>query len=490
MSILCLSPRTYTPNAFISKWKTDNAGTSTSTRITIPTTPGGRYNCQVDWGDGTISNITTYNDPAWTHTYSVASVYTIKILGVFEGIQFNNTGDKLKLLNIAQWGTKFRLGTNETGYFSGCSNLTITATDVLDLSRTTTLAQAFTNCSSITTIPNINSWNVSAITSMANMFSGTSFNQSLDRWNVSACTTFSSMFSGNTAFNSSVDGWTFSSSVTSYNNMFNGATAYNQSMNNWVLPTTGSGYLMNSMFQGAAAFNGHIASWNTSKCTSMASMFRSCPFDQDISAWNTSAVATFSFMFANNTAFNRNIDAWNVSAATNFASMFSGAASYNKSMNSWNLPTTGSGYSMSAMFDAATAFNGDISSWNTIKCTNMSSMFSNSSFNRNIGAWNVTSVTNMSAMFSGNNGFSQNIGAWIPSALTSASNMFLNNTSLGKANYNALLAGWGVSTTASSVPFHGGNNTYDATTGGNNGIAGKLYLTETKLWPIIDGGVS
>ena len=104
---------------FVSSWKTDNAGTSSSTQITIPTVSTGTYNCVVYWGDGNSSTITTYNDAAWTHTYSGAATYTVTISNTFAGIKFNNGGDRLKLLGISQWGRLFRIGTNEAFYFYG-----------------------------------------------------------------------------------------------------------------------------------------------------------------------------------------------------------------------------------------------------------------------------------------------------------------------------------------------------------------------------------
>lgn len=62
-------------NCFITTWKTNNAGVSSSTQITIPTSATGTYNCIVDYGDGNIaSNMITYNDARWTHTYSVAGI--------------------------------------------------------------------------------------------------------------------------------------------------------------------------------------------------------------------------------------------------------------------------------------------------------------------------------------------------------------------------------------------------------------------------------
>jgi phosphate transport system substrate-binding protein len=50
--------------AFISTWKTDNTttGSSTATQVRLPLESTGTYNFTLDWGDGSTSTITTWND--------------------------------------------------------------------------------------------------------------------------------------------------------------------------------------------------------------------------------------------------------------------------------------------------------------------------------------------------------------------------------------------------------------------------------------------
>lgn len=82
-------------------WKTDNAGTSNSTSITIPTTGSG-YNYSVDWNnDGTFDE--TGLTANVTHDFGTAGTYTIRITGSFPRIYFNNGGDRLKILSVNQW---------------------------------------------------------------------------------------------------------------------------------------------------------------------------------------------------------------------------------------------------------------------------------------------------------------------------------------------------------------------------------------------------
>ena len=136
-------------DAFISLWDTRNTstGSSNSDQIAIPTTATGSYACTIDWGDSSTSAITAYNDAALTHTYTTAGEYTIIITGTFEGFQFDNTNDRLKVLNISQFGTlRISDGVIGKNYFYGCENVTCTATDVMDLSNADSILNGWRDC--------------------------------------------------------------------------------------------------------------------------------------------------------------------------------------------------------------------------------------------------------------------------------------------------------------------------------------------------------
>ena len=132
--------------------KTDNAGTSTDTQFTLPAT--GTYT--VNWGDGTVEEKTD----AATHTYDVAGEYVITITGGLTAITFNNGGDKLKLLEIQNWGDV--VWSTFASAWYGCSNMDITATDLPNSSNVTTFASAWQDCSSLTSFPLLDSSNVTS----------------------------------------------------------------------------------------------------------------------------------------------------------------------------------------------------------------------------------------------------------------------------------------------------------------------------------------
>jgi hypothetical protein len=215
--------------SFISFWNTSNvsSGSTASNQIKLPLTNGGVYNFTVDWGDGSVSNITTFNQSEVTHTYASSGTYTLTIKGTINGFRFGNSGDRLKLMSIQRWGC-FRLSSNAV--FDGCTNLTLDAVvDILSFTGATTLNQTFRNCSSITTINNINFWNVSNIVTMNSTFSGcTLFNSSITNWNTPLVTDFNAFLYLCTAFNQDISNFSFVSCTTATLFM-SGKTAANYS---------------------------------------------------------------------------------------------------------------------------------------------------------------------------------------------------------------------------------------------------------------------
>lgn len=445
------------PNEFVSQWKTDNAGTSSSTQITIPTVSSGTYACTVSWGDGTTSNITTYNDAAWTHTYSVAGTYTVIISGTFNGIQFNNGGDKLKLLNISQWGTGFTLG-NTDSYFFGCANLTITATDVLSMVGTTTLNKVFSGCAAITTIPSLNSWDFTAITTMASMLQNCPlFNQAINFTTSSSLTTTASMINNCGAFNSSV---TISNmlGVTTMSGMFSVSATFNQPLS---FTTSNALTNLSNLFNGCTAFNSAIAISNMTKVTTMVSMFQSCTnYNQPINFTTSSSLTTTFQMMVSCTHFNSSFAISDVTGVTTMGAMFQSCTIFNQPLS---FTTSNSLLTLSSMMKSCSAFNSSFVISNTSHVTTMASMFQScTAFNQDVSGFNIAALTDATTMFT-SSGFTI-------------------------TNYNKLLdsvTGWpSQATIKNNVVFSAGNAHYS----GVNAIAGRLVLTGTHAWTVTDGG--
>lgn len=107
-------------------------GSTPNTHFKLPLTPTGNYNFNVDWGDGNTDTITSWNDAAVDHNYEISGSYNVKIGCECSEWRFDNTGDKLKVLDIIQWGNGIR--TTRLNEWYGCANLNPTATDAPILS--------------------------------------------------------------------------------------------------------------------------------------------------------------------------------------------------------------------------------------------------------------------------------------------------------------------------------------------------------------------
>ena len=106
---------------FVSAWKTDNTslGSSGVNQVRLPLESGGTYNFDVDWeSDDKVDETITAWDQA-IHTYASAGTYTITISfpnksSRLSGWRFNYGGDRLKILNISQWGGRSTSATTAT----------------------------------------------------------------------------------------------------------------------------------------------------------------------------------------------------------------------------------------------------------------------------------------------------------------------------------------------------------------------------------------
>ena len=213
--------------------KTDNAGTSASDQFTIPTTGTG-YNYDVDWGDGTTSSGLTGST---THTFPSAGNYVVKISGAFPRIYFNSIGDKLKLLEVQNWGSIVWDSFNSS--FQGCRYLDVTAIDSPNLSSVTDMLEAFQSTSNLpnisTLLGDFSSYDFSNVQTLRLAFNVANFNSDLGGLTgANALTDMWQTFFNNTVFNQDISGWNVSG-VTTMLSCFNGATAFNQNLGLWQL---------------------------------------------------------------------------------------------------------------------------------------------------------------------------------------------------------------------------------------------------------------
>ena len=177
-------------NQFVSVWKTNNSGTSSSDQIKLPLISGGTYDFIVDWGDNTIDNITSYNQSEVTHTYPIAGTYTVKISGVCNGFQaIGYSKDGLKLTELKNFGC---LNISNVNAFRYCVNLQITATDTLDTVGTTDFGSMFKGRTNMTNAPKFT--DTSSVTYTDAMFQNCSNLVNVPLFNTSSVIFVNNMF--------------------------------------------------------------------------------------------------------------------------------------------------------------------------------------------------------------------------------------------------------------------------------------------------------
>ncbi len=214
-----------------------------------------------------------------------------------------------------------------------------------------------------------------------------------------------------------------------------------------------------------------INDWDTSKVTSMISLFYSTGsmapiFSLDLSGWDTGSVTSMVSMFnsAGKSATSwsiGNLSNWDTSSVTDMENMFGSAGkdalNFALDLSGWD---TSSVTDMASMFDSAgksaTSWSvGNLSNWDTSSVTDMGNMFNSAGYSSEnfelvwFGNWDTSKVTGMNNMFN-NAGYSAavwdigDISNWDVSEVVTISNMF------AYAGYEATtfsldLSGWDTS---------------------------------------------
>jgi surface protein len=377
-------------------------------------------------------------------------INVISMANMFQSAsQFNNGG----INSIQSW--KAPKCTTFSNMFSGASRFNQPLPILVDTSGVSScsLANMFLGDTSFN--QNVGDWNVSNVTTMANMFQNASmFNNdasnSIQSWYAPKCTTFSAMFSGASRFNQPLPILVDTSGVDcSLSFMFQNDTSFNQNVGDWNVSNVTT---MANMFQGASTFNNDasnsIQSWRAPKCTNFSSMFSGAYlFNQPLPDLVDASATTLSSMFFGSTTatlimrFNngqinlQNIpnsipstynDSTGVITCTNTSSAFLTNLVIGDVLiiqtSSILFPTVVTNIISNTQFSVSPKFGTNISSgiisidrqisgsaplnWNTSNVTNMSNMFSycryfNQQISTNGNIWNTNKVTNASGAFQG-----------------------------------------------------------------------------------------
>lgn len=270
------------PN-FIFTVKTDNAGTSTDTQFTIPTSTSGiieAFLYDIETSDGQSITGVTGNH---TITFPSEGEYEVKISGSFPYMFFNNGGDRLKMLDIKNLGIYALGSTSQFRAFIGCSNMTITATDSGNFGSVTNFFGAWNGCSSLTSFPLIDTssgtdfgyaWQrCTSLTSFPLIDTSSGTNFAITWYNCSSLTSFPLIdTSSGTIF---VETWLGCSSLTSFplidtssGTNFNGTFTLCSNLTSFPLIDTSSG-------------TNFVSGWST--CSSLEN-FPANAFDTNIAS--------------------------------------------------------------------------------------------------------------------------------------------------------------------------------------------------------------
>ena len=276
--------------SFITKWDM-----LSGVELKLPTRTGYSYNCTVDWGDGTETTITSFDDVNNSHTYSADGIYTVTINGVFEAFTSFNYTNSNNLVDVTQFGNNILYYLN----FKGCINLNITATDIPIFAVGAYCHSLFAEIGTVN-VTNLDNWDVSNVVNFERAFLQAQFSNNLFNWDIS------------------------------------------------------SAISLNSMFY-ASSFNSPINHWNTANVRDMSRMFYQCPFNQYIGDWNVEKVTDTYQMFLNATSYNQPFTNWNTIALKNMSYMFLNANSFNQSLAHFNISklTTALGMINRAIYSTA-----------------------------------------------------------------------------------------------------------------------------------------
>lgn len=461
-------------SSFETKWRTSANNQS----ITLPYESNGTYSGTIDWGDGTVVANTYANR---THTYATGADYNVIIDGECSKWNFQavNTSAS-KIIEVLGWGTY----SFETCKFNNCGSFIggPVCRDLINLSPSADLS--FQSCGQLTTIQNIEFWDVSNLTNTSFMFqSCIKFTGDLSNWDMSNVTNAFFMFTTAKAFNSDVSSWD-TSSITNFTYMFANAESFNSDINFDLTSATNNAY---GIFRGCISFNGDVSGMDTSTLTAMNNMFSDCISlnNNSMMGWDVSNVENMTSVFSGCSSFDQDFTTWDTSNVEIMFRMFSGARVFNGTVSVFD---TSSVRNMISMFQVADLFNQPIGNWDVSNVTQMEQMFFQAQdFNQDISNWDVSKVHNFKGMFQGADDFDKPLTNWdiVSSNSLTMENFMLNKTfnDYSAVNYDILLSrceNGGLS----NITLDMGTIKYTV-----SGQQRKNYLVNTKGWTISDGGL-
>ena len=135
--------------------------------------------------------------------------------------------------------------------------------------------------SCIELLGDLNSWDVSKIDDMEDLFRNIKFNFNVSKWDVKNVKNFKNMFNYCEKFNCDLSKWNVSKGI-SFEGMFEGCKRFNQSLNSWDMRNSTS---IRRMFY-RCKYNKPLNKWKLYRIRDMEEVFAFSSFNQNINDWN------------------------------------------------------------------------------------------------------------------------------------------------------------------------------------------------------------
>ena len=346
---------------FVSVWQVDE-----EEKIVLPLTEGDFiYDFTIDWGDGTIEEVTSLPDDGVTHVYQQEGQYKIVIDGIVEAWSFWRRPDskdnllRVDSLGAVGWKSLF-------GAFSECQKLTVVSGG--DVSGVSDMSFMFNAAPLVT--PDVGAWDTSTTTRMSFMFEGATLaDPDVSRWNTRQVQDLSYMFVDAVSADPDVNAWD-TGKVTEMQGMFSGAERADPKVSAWNTTRVRN---MSYMFRGTEVANPDVSRWNTANVRSMAGMFSETTNAQpEVGDWNTVNVRDFSGMFMGAQRADPNVSCWNTGRATDMHNMFYNAVQAVPDVGGWNVARV---VDLRGTFNGARLAVPDTSQWDFTSARQMDDMF-------------------------------------------------------------------------------------------------------------------
>ena len=251
---------------FVSVWNVANPGDT----LTIPTNGSVGFDYTIDWGDGTVENLTTGSP---SHLYTNAGDYEITISGTFPNIFISAGSYRLNLLEVKSLGS---VGWQDfRNAFDHAENLhAFSAGSGVDTSSVTSMYGMFARTSGLTSL-NFQGFDTSNVETMQRMFEFSSQNVSpqsvldLSEFNTANVTNMRSMFLSSNILEINVNSFD-TSNVINFDNMFEATllTALDLSHFN-----TSKASNMNRLFRDSALTSLAVVGWDLTLNPSATGIF-------------------------------------------------------------------------------------------------------------------------------------------------------------------------------------------------------------------------